>query len=189
VRSFPACFGLAIALSLALGTKARAQAAPESAAAREQARLCERRNLAAGAEACRAALALGIGPERRAAVRAQLARHLVALEDWDALAEHFREAVGLEPRDALGWQRLGLTLLFALHQPKQAVSALEEAVRLAPADADARLGLAQALAADGRVAESAAAFEAALRLDPAVLDGRPAARASYEAARAGASWP
>jgi len=188
VRSFPAF----LALALAVSTVARAEPpapARESAAAREQARLCERLNLAAGAEACRSALALGIGPGRRAALREQLARHLVALEDWDALADHFRDGVRLEPQDALGWQRLGLTLLFALHQAKEALGALEEAVRLAPADAEARLGLAQGLAADGRTGESAATFEAALRLDPTVLDGRPAARAAFEAARAGASWP
>ena len=188
MRSLPAFLTLALALS----TVARAEPlapARESAAAREQARLCERLNLVAGAEACRAALALGIGPERRAALRAQLARHLVALEDWDALADHFRDGVRLEPQAALGWQRLGLTLLFALHQAKAAVSALAEAVRLAPADAEARVGLAQGLAAAGRTGESVAAFEAALRLDPTVLDGRPAARAALEAARAGASWP
>ena len=190
MRSFPAFLALVLTLAVSalLGAEPPAPAR-ESAAAREQARLCERLNLAAGAEACRAALALGIGPERRAAVRAQLARHLVALEDWDALADHFRDGVRLDPQDALGWQRLGLTLLFALHQAKEAVSALEEAVRLAPADAEARVGLAQGLAADGRTGEAALAFEAALRLDPTLLDGRPAARAAFEAARAGASWP
>jgi len=195
VRSHPAfslALALALTLALSLGSVARAQPpapAQESAAAREQARLCERLNLAAGAEACRAALALGIGPERRAALRAQLARHLVALEDWDALADHLRDQVRLEPQVAHGWHRLGLTLLFALHQAKEAVIALEEAVRLAPADAEVRVGLAQGLAAAGRIGESVAVFEAALRLDPTVLDGRPAARATLEAARAGASWP
>jgi len=38
-------------------------------------------------------------------------------------------------------------------------------------------------------AEAAGAFEAALRLDDAALDGRPAARAAFEAARRGAAWP
>jgi tetratricopeptide (TPR) repeat protein len=179
-----------VALAVANAALAENPVPPgEPAAAREQARLCERRNLAAGAAACRAALALGIGPQRRGPVREQLARHLVALEDWDALADHFRESVRLEPHDAVAWQRLGLTLLFAVHQPAEAASALEEAVRLAPGDADVRAGLAQALAVVGRAAEAAAAFEAALRLDPAVLDGRPAARAAFEAARRGASWP
>lgn len=184
--------GLGLAVVLAAGSAALAQGtspARETPAAREQARLCERRNLAAGVEACRSALALGIGPERRAALREQLARHLVALEDWDALADHFRESVSLEPLDALAWQRLGLTLLFALHQTKEAVSALEQAVRLAPADAEARVALAQALATASRTGEAAAAFEEALRLDPQVLASRPAARAAFEAVRGGAGWP
>jgi tetratricopeptide (TPR) repeat protein len=184
------CLGLALALSAS--QEALAQAASpvlETPAAREQARLCERLNLAAGAEACRSALALGIRPERRAALRDQLARHLVALEDWDALADHFREGVRLEPQDALAWKRLGLTLLFALHQVPEALSSLDQAVRLAPGDAEARVGLAQALAAAARPVEAKAAFEEALRLDPRVLDPRPAARAAFEAARSGASWP
>ena len=113
----------------------------------------------------------------------------MALEDWDALADHFRESVSLEPLNALAWQRLGLTLLFALHQTQEAVSALEQAVRLAPADAEAQLALAQALAAAARPGEARAAFEAALRLDPQVLASRPAARAAFEAVRGGASWP
>jgi tetratricopeptide (TPR) repeat protein len=161
----------------------------ETAAAREQARLCEKLAGAAGAAACRQALTLGIAPPRRSAVREQLARHLVALEDWDALADHFRESVGLQPLDAEAWRRLGLTQLFALHQPAEALAALEQAVKLAPADAEARVGLAQALVASGRPEAAAAAFGEALRLDAAVLEGRPAARAAYDAARRGATWP
>ena len=61
---------------LAAGLAAAAER--ETAAAREQARLCERKNLEEGAAACRAALALGIGPERRGPIREILARHLVA---------------------------------------------------------------------------------------------------------------
>jgi tetratricopeptide (TPR) repeat protein len=179
---------LVVPALVALSAHAPAAAA-ETAEAREQARLCERRALAPGVEACRAALALGIGPQRRAAIREQLARHLVALEDWDALAELYREGVRLEPLSGVAWQRLGLTLLFALAQPAEAVSALEEAVKLAPQDAEARLGLAQALVAAGRTSEAAAAFEAALRLDPGALEGRPAARAALEAVRRGAAWP
>jgi tetratricopeptide (TPR) repeat protein len=181
---------LLVHLPLGVLLAAQATVAPaETAEAREQARLCEKRSLAPGVEACRAALALGIGPPRRAAIREQLARQLAALEDWDALAELYREGVRLEPQSAIAWQRLGLTLLFALAQPAEAVSALEEAVKLAPQDAEARLGLAQALVAQGRGSEAAAAFEAALRLDPAALEGRPAAQAAFEAVRRGAAWP
>ncbi len=180
---------LAMAATREASAQSPARTAAETAAAREQARLCERLNLAAGAAACRQALELGIGPQRRGPIREQLARHLVALEDCDALADHFRESVALEPQNAWAWQRLGLTLLFALHQPAEALKALEEAVRLAPGDASARVGLAQALCAVGQVREGVAAFEEALRLDPAVLEGRPAARAALEAGRRGSGWP
>ncbi|HEY7924108.1 MAG TPA: tetratricopeptide repeat protein [Vicinamibacteria bacterium] len=172
-----------------LGAADSRGAPTETAAAREQARLCERLAGASGAAACQQALALGIALPRRAAVREQLARHLVALEDWDALAELFRESATLAPQDALAWRRLGLTLLFALHQPSEALGALEQAVRLAPADAEARAGLAQALAASGQLQAAVAAFDEALKLDAAVLDGRPAARAALDAARRGAPWP
>ena len=186
--------GIALALALAAAGAAAAVPPPatargETPAAREQARLCERENLEAGAAACRAALALGIGPARRGPVRERLARHLVALERWDELAEILRENVRLDPKSAAAWQRLGLTLLFALDASAEATGALGEAVRLAPTDAAARLGLALALQAAGRSKEAAAAFDEALRLDPAVLEGRPAARAALEAARRGERWP
>jgi tetratricopeptide (TPR) repeat protein len=192
----PAKAHVAVALGLALAAAVTATAERETAAARgetpaarEQARLCERKNLEEGAVACRAALALGIGPARLGPVREILARHLVALERWDELAELLRENVRLDPKSAVAWQRLGLTLLFALDAPAEATGALQEAVRLAPADAPARLGLALALHAAGRTREAMAAFDEALRLDPAVLDRRPAARAALDAARRGEPWP
>ena len=180
---------MALGAAAGLGAAEGRGPSAETTAAREQARLCEKLSGAPGVTACRQALQLGIAPPRRPAVREQLARHLVALEDWDALADHFQEGVTLAPQDALTWQRLGLTLLFALHQPREAVDALEQAVRLAPASAEARAALAQALAANGRWPDATAEFAEALRLDPDVLDGRPAAQASYEAARRGAPWP
>jgi tetratricopeptide (TPR) repeat protein len=164
-------------------------AAREPPAAREQARLCERENLESGAAACREALALGIGGARRAAIRQMLARHLVALERWDELAELLRESVRLEPSSSAAWQRLGLTLLYGLGETAEAVGALEEAVRLAPADARARLDLALALQAAGRGTEASRAADEALELDPDVLDARPAARAALDAARRGEPWP
>ena len=118
-----------------------------------------------------------------------LAKHLVALEKWDELAELLREGVRIDPTSAVAWHRLGLTLLFALDEPAEAVGALEEAMRLEPRDATLRVGLALALQATGRAQEALAAFEEALRIDPTVLDGRPAGRAAMEAAGRGQPWP
>jgi Flp pilus assembly protein TadD len=66
---------------------------------------------------------------------------------------------------------------------------LREAARLRPEDAEAQVLLGDALAQLGRAADAVAAFEQALRLDPKVLDQRPAARAAYDAARRGEKWP
>jgi tetratricopeptide (TPR) repeat protein len=179
---------LAAALLLAAGT-ALPQPAGETLAAREQARLCERLDEESGIEACRAALALGLGPVRREAVREILAHHLVDLERWSELAEHYREGVRLDPEDADVWFRLGSILLFALNEKAEALAALEEAARLDPADASTRSVLAIALHALGRYQEAAGSFDEALRLDPKVLEGRPAAQALREAAQRGEPWP
>jgi Flp pilus assembly protein TadD len=161
----------------------------ETRAAREQARLCERKQGKEGLAACRAALSLGLGPEREGPVRELLARHLVQLERWSELADHYREDVRRRPEDATAWHRLGSTLLFALGDAPEAVAALEEAVRLGPDDGGSRVALAIALDAVGRFAEASAAFDEALHLDPGILDGRPAAQAVREAALRGKSWP
>lgn len=192
VLSGHALAGGAAALVLAAAgapAQERVEAVRETAAAREQARLCERKNLEEGLAACRAALALGIGPARRGAVRELLAKHLVALESWGELAEHLREDVRLSPGKPAVWQHLGFVLLFAVDALPEALAALEEASRLAPADAMTRLGLALALQAAGRPQEARSAFEEAVRLDPAVLESRPAARDAFEAARRGERWP
>jgi tetratricopeptide (TPR) repeat protein len=161
----------------------------ETAAAREQARLCERLDGEEAIAACRAALALGIGPARRAAVRQLLSLRLATLERWDDLAALLRDSVELDPGDAVAWQRLGGVLLFGLGRPADAVLALEEAVRLAPGEASARVDLAVALASAGRLPDALAAFDEAARLDPAVLESRPATRAVLDAAREGRRWP
>jgi tetratricopeptide (TPR) repeat protein len=179
---------LVAVLILVAGT-AFPQPAGETPAAREQARLCERLDEEPGIEACRAALALGLRPVRREAVREILANHLVDLERWSELAEHYREGVRLDPEDADVWFRLGSTLLFALNQKVEALAALEEAARLAPADASTRSVLAIVLHALGRYEEAAASFDEALRLDPTILEGRPAAQALREAAHRGEPWP
>ena len=180
---------LASLVALALPVAALAAPPAETPAAREQARLCERLELEAGAAACRSALALGIGPARRGPVRELLAKQLVRLERWDELADLFREAVRRDPADPEAWQRLGSTLFFALGQPAEAIAALEQAVRLDPRAASARLDLGLALASVRRSAEAVTAIEEASRLAPRLLDERPAAREALEAARAGRPWP
>ncbi len=183
--------GIAGSALATAGERTPREAAPphETAAAREQARQCERLNLEEGAAACRAALALGIGAARRPAVRLMLARDLVALEAWDELAELYREEVRLAPGSASAWEKLGRTLFFALDRRPEALAALREAVRLAPADAAPRVTLGLALAADGSYGEAVASLREALRLDPDALAGRPAARAVLEAAERGQPWP
>ena len=182
---------MAWVLMLGIATTAHGQtpSPEETPEAREQARLCERLNEEEGIEACRAALALGLGPERRGPVREVLAKHLVDVERWSELAEHYREDVRLAPEDAEAWVRLGTMVLFALNEQAEALAAFEEAARLDPADAATRCLLAIALHSLGRFEEATEAFDEALRLDPTVFAGRPAAREVREAARRGEPWP
>ncbi len=169
---------------------AAAQARPtEGPAAREQARRCEEVSGEEGLAACRQAIVLGLAPPRLEAVRELLARRLVSLERWEELVEHYREGVALHPDRAGAHYRLGCALLFAVDRPGEAIVPLREAARLAPEDAATRLALGIALSALGREQEATAAFEAALKLDPGLLEGRPAARAVLEAVRKAEPWP
>jgi tetratricopeptide (TPR) repeat protein len=167
-----------------------AVAAPaETAAAREQARLCEDLVGEPGLQACLRALEMGLSPARVGPVRELVARHLVSLERWEGLAAHLAEDVRLHPESAACRFRQGSNLLFALGRAEESLAPLDEAVRLDPGRADYRAVRALALNAVGRVAEAAAEFDEALRLDPDVLAGRPAARAVLEAVRRGERWP
>jgi tetratricopeptide (TPR) repeat protein len=187
-----ACFlaaGASVMLVAVGLTAAPTLAVAETPQAREQARLCERLDEEPAIEACRAALSLGLRPPRRAAIREVLALHLVDLERWSELAEHYREDVRVDPEDPEAWFRLGSVLLFALNQKAEALAVLEQGARLDPADASIRSVLAIALHSLGRYEEAAASFDEAVRIDPAVLEGRPAAQAVREAARRGEPWP
>ena len=189
----PGCARLHVATAsiVVLATAAPLLARPpaDSREAREQARLCERLDEEEGVAACRSALALDLDPERRGPVRKILARHLVDLERWSELADHYREDVRLAPEDAEAWARLGSTLLFALNEKAEALATLEEAARLDPTEPWFLGMLAIARHANGRYDEATAAFDEALRLDPAILDGKPVAQALREAARRGEPWP
>ena len=175
--------------ALALAFFAVAARPQEGAAAREQARLCEKFTGEESLAACHRAIELGLGPERLGPVRQIVARRLASLERWEELAEHFRLDAALQPLDPEARLRLGSTLLFALGRPAEAMGELAEAVRLAPDSAVARAFLALAQGASGRLKDAADGFEAALRLDEHLLDHRPAMRAAFEAARRGEPWP
>lgn len=161
----------------------------EGPAAREQARLCEDRPGEEGLTACRRAIALGLGTRRLQAVRELVARRLVSMERWDELVEHFREGVALDPESAEAQLRLGSALLFAVDRPEESLGPLREAARLGTDDGEAQVLLGIALNALGRQQEAVAAFEDAARVDPAMVDRRPASRAVYEAAKKAERWP
>jgi len=161
----------------------------EGPAARAEARACledEREN---SLEACRNALALGLRPEREAAVRQTIVLRLAAQQRWDEVVAAYNEEAARRPDDSDVQRRLGLVLLLALDRPQEAEAPLREAVRLQPDDAGAWLGLALALGALGRGAEALPAFEAARTHDPQILEDRPAAADVYEAVKRGEPWP
>ena len=164
---------------------ARAQAT----AAVVQARLCARGTGEASLAPCRKALELGLPVARQPAIEATLAARLSSLEKWDEVVEVYRGAVSRRPADGEARLRLGAVLLHMQDRAAEAEPELREAVRLRPDDGEAAVLLGDALARLGRAAEAVAAFEQGLRVDPKVLDQRPAARAAYDAARRGEKWP
>jgi Flp pilus assembly protein TadD len=183
-------WGVLAAVAAALLAPSPLSAGPaETAAAREQARLCERQDGEAALLACRAALKLGIDPARGKALRELIAKRLIVLEKWDELVAHFSEGVKLAPGAAEAQHRLGTALLFAVGRASEALEPLRAAVQLSPENAAYWSDLAIALHARGFVEEARAAFDEALRLDPRVLDGRPAAQAVREAVLQGTPWP
>jgi len=161
----------------------------ETAAGREQARLCLAEAGEAGIAACRRALEMGLKPARAAVVNGVLATKLAAAGRWDEAASTLEAWCSLAPADAEPRRRLADVLLYGLGRAEQAASRLQEAVRLAPDDAATQGALGVALASAGRYAEALEAFDAALRLDASFFDLRPAARAVSEAARERKPWP
>jgi Flp pilus assembly protein TadD len=170
---------------LAASPPARAQAT----AAVVQARLCTKVIGEAAVAPCRKALELGLPAARQPAIEVTLASRLSSLERWDEVVDVYRGAVSRRPADGQARIRLGAALLHMQDRAAEAEPELREAARLRPEDAEAQVLLGDALAQLGRAADAVAAFEQALRLDPKVLDQRPAARAAYDAARRGEKWP
>jgi len=142
-----------------------------------------------GIAACRRALDAGLAPSRASRVELTLATRLAGLGRWDEAAEVHRAAIARRPQDGEAHRRLGAVLLHGLGRPSDAEASLREAIRLGAGEARTWGDLALALVALGRLPEAVAAFDEALRLDAKFLEGRPGARAAYDAARQGRPWP
>jgi Flp pilus assembly protein TadD len=179
----------ALALVPSLAASTWAATPRDSTAALQPARDCVDLPKDAGISACRAALALGLSPRRAGVVRDVLASKLAALGRWEEVVALYGEAAREPAPDAQVYVRLGSALVHGVGRPEEALSWLREAARLTPADPEPWGILAAALAALGRNAEAAAAFDEAVRRDPSWLDSHPASQAIAEAARKGEPWP
>ena len=166
---------------------AGASAAPGPAAA--VARQCLDLAGEEGVAACRRALAASLPAAQAATLRRVLVVKLAGLARWDDVVEVYREGVRIHAADADAQLRLGRALLHLAGRPDDAVGPLQEAVRLGPGGAAAHAELGTALTALGRASEAVAAFEEAARLDPGYFESRPAAQATFDAARRGQRWP
>jgi tetratricopeptide (TPR) repeat protein len=142
-----------------------------------------------GVAACRQALTAALPAARAATLRRVLAVKLASLRRWDEAVEAYRDAVRARPTDAEAQRRLGHALLHLAGRPAEAVGPLQEAIRLRPDDTAAHVELGTAFAALGRAGEAVAAFEEGARLDPGYFESRPAAQATFDAARRGQRWP
>ena len=142
-----------------------------------------------GIAACRRALDAGLAPSRASRVELTLATRLAGLGRWDEVADVHRAAIARRPQDGEAHRRLGAVLLHGLGRSSDAEASLREAIRLGAGEARSWGDLALALVALGRFPDAVAAFDEALRLDAKFLDGRPGARAAYDAARQGRAWP
>lgn len=107
------------------------------------------------------------GPTAGKAPSPQEIQQVVALSSAGQFAAAEKRAQQLTrhyPAHGFGWQVLG-TVLIQQGQAPAALSALERAASLLPADARVRCNLALALASHGRLAEAEAQFCQALALD------------------------
>jgi len=177
------------AFVLVLAVAAPAVPTTDSGEALPQARQCVDLPKDRGIAACRAALALGLGPRRAAVIRDVLAGKLAALRRWEEVVAVYRPAVGEPSPDAETCLRLGMALLHGAGRPEEALPWLREAARLDPADPRPWSALGAALSALGRNPEAVAAFDEAVRRDPSWLESHPASQAIAEAARRGEAWP
>jgi tetratricopeptide (TPR) repeat protein len=164
-------------------------AAADAPSAVAEARRCWSTVGEPGIAACRRALEGGLTPSLAARVELTLATRLAGLGRWEEAAGVHRRAIAGRPQDGEAHRRLGAALLHGLGRPSEAEASLREAIRLGQGQARTWGDLALALIALHRFPDAAAAFDEALRLDAKFMEGRPGARAAYDAARQGRPWP
>ncbi|HTU33230.1 MAG TPA: tetratricopeptide repeat protein [Candidatus Acidoferrum sp.] len=104
---------------------------------------------------------------------AQLGMWFGNRHEYACAIESFRSALKFDPSSPRLYYLVGLSL-YASGNPEQAVSPLEKAIDLAPDNLDSHLILGSALTQLQHLAEAAAQWEAALKIDPSskiALDG------------------
>ncbi|MDE3135569.1 MAG: tetratricopeptide repeat protein [Acidobacteriota bacterium] len=105
----------------------------------------------------------------------QLGYAYTALKQWTQAADEYKQAIALDPKLAPAQMNLGLVLLRS--DPAAAVEPLSQAAALSPNEVRPQLLLAMALERSGQPAEAAAAYRAAVKIDPKNFDSH------YELAR------
>jgi Flp pilus assembly protein TadD len=163
--------------------------AAQSAAPPEARRRCLEARRAEAAVACRLALRSGLSARAAAVVRQALVEALVEDGRFEEAVAVLREAAGLAPADPAAQLKLGAALLHLQGAAAEAVAVLQASLRLGGSDPRAYAELGLALHRLGQHPEAVAAFSEAERLEPGYFDDRPAARASFDAARRGEPWP
>ncbi len=98
-----------------------------------------------------------------------LAEALARMGDVNGAIEALEAGVGAAPDDAVLATRLGLARL-SLGESAEAALLFEQSAQIAPEFAPARLGLARALAADGRTDEAIAALQALIEDRPELAE-------------------
>jgi tetratricopeptide (TPR) repeat protein len=176
------------ALAAVLVAAHAAPALAQSSGADARRRCLEARR-AAAVEACRTALAVPSLPRAASIVRQALVDALVEEARFEDAVAVLREGARLAPEDPGALLKLGRALLHLSGNASEAVAVLQASIRLRGDDARAYAELGLALHRLGQHPEAVAAFAEAERLEAGYFEDRPAARASYEAARAGRSWP
>lgn len=176
-------------VSAAAGLVLALAAGVDGPEAREQAYQCLSAAGRVGIENCRRALELGVNRKRAALLLRVLAQKLELAKRWDEVTDTYRRLAALTPEDPDAHARLGAALLHGQNRPEEALAALGAALELKPDAARVHADRGMALNALGRFSESVAAFEEALRLEPAYLELRPTARLVFEASRRGERWP